>query len=75
MARVVVGKRVDEILHAARRINAGLLVIGAARRTRIGSRLFGKTGQLIRDARCPILAVPALEAAREETEHLTKLAA
>ena len=75
MARVAVGEPVSEILRAARRINAGLLIIGAARRTRIGSRLFGNTGQLIRDARCPILAVPALEAAREETEHLTRLAA
>ena len=75
MARVAVGEPVNEILRAARRINAGLLVIGAARRTRIGSRLFGNTGQLIRDAQCPILAVPAREAVREETEHLTKLAA
>jgi nucleotide-binding universal stress UspA family protein len=75
MARVAVGEPVNTILHAARRMNAGLLVIGAARRTRIGSTLFGKTGQLIRDAQCPILAVPAREAARDETEHLANLAA
>ena len=75
MARVAVGDPVEEILRAARTMNAGLLVIGAARRTRIGSRLFGTTGSVIRDARCPVLAVPEPEAAREETTRAPKRAA
>ena len=75
MARVAVGEAVEEILRTARTISAGLVVIGAARRTRIGSRLFGNTGRLIRDARCPVLAVPAFAAAEEETERVARLAA
>jgi nucleotide-binding universal stress UspA family protein len=75
ITRVAIGAPAEEILRAARAINAGLIIIGAGRRTRIGSRLFGKTGQLIRDSRCPVLAVPALNAAREKTERVAGLAA
>jgi nucleotide-binding universal stress UspA family protein len=73
VARVAVGRPVTEILRAARRMNAQLIVIGAARRTRIGSKLFGKTGQLLRDAKCPILAVPVFE--QQGAEHLRREAA
>ena len=66
--RVAVGRPPAEILRAARNMKTPLIVIGAARRTRAGSRLFGKTGQLIRDARVPILAVPIPTAAREATD-------
>jgi hypothetical protein len=56
-------------------VKAQLIVIGAARRTRIGSKLFGKTGQLLRDADRPILAVPVSDAARQGAERLHKEAA
>ena len=68
MARVAVGNPVREIIETARSLKAQLLVIGAASRTRVGSRLFGKTAQLLRDAECPILAVPVRSAARAEDE-------
>lgn len=75
VARVAAGRPVTEILQAARNTKAQLIVIGAARRTRIGSKLFGTTGQLLRDAECPVLAVPVREAAKERHEDLTKEAA
>lgn len=75
VARVTVGRPVPEILRAARDMKAQLIAIGAARRTRIGSRLFGKTGQLLRDATCPILAVPVSDAAKLGAEHVHKEAA
>jgi nucleotide-binding universal stress UspA family protein len=75
VARVAVGRPVAEILQAARNINAQLIVIGATRRSRIGSRLFGRTGQLLRDARCPILAVPVPSVARQATDDLRQEAA
>jgi nucleotide-binding universal stress UspA family protein len=75
VARVAVGRPVTEILRAAREMKAELIVIGAARRTRIGSRLFGKTGQLLRDATRPILAVPVSDAAKPAAEHMHKQAA
>jgi nucleotide-binding universal stress UspA family protein len=75
MARVAVGRPVAEILQAAETMQAGLLVIGAARRTRIGSRLFGKTGQLLRDATCPVLAVPVPAPTRADQSDVTRLAA
>jgi nucleotide-binding universal stress UspA family protein len=62
----VIGQPVDDILRAARAVDASLLVIGAGGRTRIGSRLFGKTGTLLRNATCPV-AVPISNAVREET--------
>jgi nucleotide-binding universal stress UspA family protein len=52
-----------------------LLVIGAEARTRLGSRLFGNTAQLLRDSACSVLAVPALNAARADDEKVTRLAA
>jgi nucleotide-binding universal stress UspA family protein len=57
-AQVAVGEPAAEILRGARALGASLLVIGAGGRTRIGSRLFGRTGTLLRDATCPVLAVP-----------------
>ena len=74
VARVAVGRPVKEILRAARNMKAPLIVIGAAPRTRIG-RLFGKTGQLLRDARSPILAVPIPTVAREATDNFWEEAA
>jgi nucleotide-binding universal stress UspA family protein len=56
-------------------MNAQLLVIGAGRRSAVGSRFFGKTAQLLRDATCPILAVPPASAARAATEDVYQLAA
>ena len=50
-------------------------ILGAARRTRLGSTLFGKTGQLLRDAKCAILAVPVAAIAKQGTQHLHKEAA
>jgi nucleotide-binding universal stress UspA family protein len=75
VAHVTVGRPVPEILRAARAMKAQLIVIGAARRTRIGSRLFGETGQLLRDATCPILAVPVSDAANLGAEHVHREAA
>jgi universal stress protein A len=75
LAQVVIGRPAVEIARAARRSNARLLVIGAGRRSALGSRLFGKTAQLLRDATYPVLAVPAVSAARGDTEHLRPLAA
>jgi nucleotide-binding universal stress UspA family protein len=74
-ARVAAGRPATEILRAARRMKAQLIVIGAARRTWIGSKLFGKTGELLRDAPCPVLAVPALSAPRTDTGNDHVLAA
>ncbi len=75
LAQVAVGRPVPEIVRVAREMNAQLLVIGAARRSTLGSRLFGTTGQLLRDAPCPVLAVPAMAAARADTEYVPPLAA
>jgi nucleotide-binding universal stress UspA family protein len=75
VARVSVGRPVTEILRAAQNMTAQLIVIGAARRSRIGSKLFGKTGQLLRDAKCPVLAVPVPDVAKQSTEHVRKAAA
>jgi nucleotide-binding universal stress UspA family protein len=75
VARVAVGRPVTEILRAARKMKAQLIVIGAKPRTRIGSRLFGKTGQLLRDATCPVLAVPVAAVANHATEDVRKEAA
>jgi nucleotide-binding universal stress UspA family protein len=67
--RVVVGRPASEILRVARNMKAPLIVIGAARRTQIGSTLFGETGQLLRDARGPMLAVPVSAVGREATDN------
>ena len=75
VGRVAVGQPVTEILRAARDTKAQLIVIGAQRRTRIGSKLFGKTGHLLRDANCPVLAVPVAAAANHATENVRRKAA
>jgi nucleotide-binding universal stress UspA family protein len=76
VARVANGRPAAEILRAARNTNAQLIVIGAARRAMIGSRLFGNTGQLLRDTNFPILAVPARTAAKgRQDDHLNTVAA
>jgi nucleotide-binding universal stress UspA family protein len=75
LTQVVVGRPVDELVRAARATNAQLLVIGAGRRSALGSRLFGKTAQLLRDATCPVLAVPADAAAGAANEQVRPLAA
>ena len=46
-----------------------------ARRSRIGSKLFGKTGQLLRDAKRPVLAVPVPDVAKQGTKQVGKVAA
>jgi nucleotide-binding universal stress UspA family protein len=74
-AEVVVGQPADEILRAARAIDASLLVIGAGGRTRLGSRFFGKTGTLLRDAQCPVLAVLVVKAVSKGVEREQKVAA
>jgi nucleotide-binding universal stress UspA family protein len=68
LAEVVVGRPAAEIVRVAREMKAQLLVIGAEYRSALGSRLFGKTAQLLRDAPCPVLAVPAVAAARGDME-------
>ena len=73
--RVAVGRPAPEILRAARNMKAPLIVIGAARRTRIGSTLFGKTGQLLRDVRGPMLAVPLSTVGRQATDSFWEEAA
>ena len=72
---VVVGEPARAILRTAAALDASLLVIGAGGRTRIGSRLFGKTGTVLRDAQCPVLAVPISRALRNEAERQLKTAA
>ncbi len=73
-AQVVAGRPVAEIVRAAEAMHAQLIVIGAGRRSALGSRLFGKTAQLLRDAPCPVRAVPAVPAANA-TGHAHRLAA
>jgi nucleotide-binding universal stress UspA family protein len=74
-AQVAVGQPAAEILRAVRALGASLLVIGAGGRTRLGSRLFGGTGTLLRDATCPVLAVPASRTVEERTAHDARMAA
>ena len=66
---------VTEIFRAALNLKTQLIVIGVTRRTRLGSKLFGKTGKLLRDAHCPILAVPIPAIARHATDNVRKEAA
>ena len=73
-AHVVVGRPATEIVRFARAMNAELIVVGAIRRSTLGSRLFGETGQLLRDAMCPVLAVPPAFTA-SATEDARSLAA
>jgi universal stress protein E len=76
LARVAVGNPVAEILGVAQKTNAQLLVIGGRPRNSIGRRLFGRTRHLIREASCPVLAVPkSLQARADEPERRDKVAA
>ena len=75
VAKVTEGRPASEILLAARKMKSQLIVIGAEPRTRIGSYLFGTTGQLLRDAKCPVLAVPVRAAAKARTNDLNQVAA
>ena len=68
LAEVAGGRPAAEIVRVAREMKAQLLVIGAEHRSALGSRLFGKTAQLLRDAPCLVLAVPAVAAARGDME-------
>lgn len=72
--QVLVGEPVGDILGGAREMQASVLMIGAGGRSRLGSRLFGRTAALLRDAPCPIVAVPA-QSARAEREPTRRLAA
>ena len=65
LARVAVGNPAEEILRTARTSKADLLVIGAQPRS-ISRRLFGRTGLLLRQASCPVLAIPGPPHARAE---------
>jgi nucleotide-binding universal stress UspA family protein len=75
LAQVAVGSPATEILRTARSMNAHLIVIGAQRRNRMSRRLFGRTRAMLRDASCPILAVPEREAAAHRGEERSRAAA
>ena len=50
----------DEVVGAADRVNAGLIVIGLRRRTPTGKLITGSQAQrILLDANCPVLAVKA----------------
>lgn len=54
------GEPADEILDAAGRLNAALVVLGLRRRTPVGKLLMGSTTQrVLLQADCPVLAVKA----------------
>jgi nucleotide-binding universal stress UspA family protein len=75
LARVAVGNPVEEILRTARSSKADLVVIGAQPRS-ISRRLFGRTGLLLRQASCPVLAIPRPpHASADEPEGRRKVAA
>lgn len=76
LARVAVGNPIREILDVARTTKADLLVIGAQPRSNIGRRLFGRTGLLLRQASCPVLAIPEPpHASADELDKRRKVAA
>ena len=58
-ARVTVGSAAPEILRAARAAETDVVVVGKQSRTRLGRRMFGVIRQLLKEAPCPVLAVPA----------------
>ena len=50
----------DDVVAAAERLDASLVVIGLRRRTATGKLLFGSNAQrILLDVRCPVLAVKA----------------
>jgi nucleotide-binding universal stress UspA family protein len=67
-ARVAVGRVASEILRAARASQTDMVVIGTQSRTRLGRRMFGVIRQLLKEAPCPVLAVPARAAAIRERD-------
>jgi nucleotide-binding universal stress UspA family protein len=70
IARVTVGRVTSEILRAARAARADMVVAGTQSRTRLGRRMFGVIRQLLKEAPCPVLAVPARAAAVKEGDEL-----
>ncbi|MCR6032960.1 universal stress protein [Nocardioides sp. zg-579] len=51
-----------EILHVANEVDAALVVLGLRRRSPVGKLLVGSVAQrVIRDARCPVIAVKPAE--------------
>jgi hypothetical protein len=57
-----------EILRAARATQTDVVVVGSRSRSRSGRRMFGVIGQLLKEAPCPVLAVPARAAAVRERD-------
>jgi nucleotide-binding universal stress UspA family protein len=53
----------EEVVELAEELDAELIVIGMRHRTAVGKFLLGSTAQrILLDARCPVLAVKAVEA-------------
>ena len=57
--RVAVGSVASEIMRVARASQTDIVVVGTQSRGRLGRRVFGVIAELLQDAPCPILAVPA----------------
>ena len=64
--RVAVGSVGPEILRAERATQTDVVVVGTQSRSRLGRRMFGVIGQLLKEAPCPVLAVPARAAGSRE---------
>lgn len=57
------GDPAEELVRAAREVDASLIVIGLRRRTAVGKLIMGSTAQrVLLDAGCPVLAVKAEKA-------------
>jgi nucleotide-binding universal stress UspA family protein len=69
-ARVAVGTVASEILRVARASQTDMIVVGTQSRTRVGRRMFGVIGQLLKEAPCPVLAVPVRAAVIQERDGL-----
>jgi nucleotide-binding universal stress UspA family protein len=69
-ARVTVGSVASEILGVARDSQTDVVVVGTQSRTRLGRRMFGVIGQLLKEATCPVLAVPIRTAMIQERDDL-----
>jgi nucleotide-binding universal stress UspA family protein len=66
IARVTIGNVASEILRIARASQADVVVVGTQSRRRLGYRI-SIVRQVLQEAPCPVLAVPALKA--NVTEH------
>ena len=66
--RVAVGTVASEILRVARASQTDIVVVGTQSRGRLGRRVFGVIAELLREATCPILAVPATRAALRHSD-------